>query len=334
MDRLSARVLAFAMLLLIAAGSAAAGPLDERRDELEAFSREMAREHGLDREALRTLLMDEARHQPGIIEAITTPAEALPWHRYRRIFLKEDRINEGAAFVDEHAGLLRRVEEEYGVDRHIIAAVIGIETRYGRHRGEHRVLDALVTLAFDYPPRADFFRSELEAFLLLAREEGLETTEVRGSYAGAMGIPQFIASSYRHYAVDGNGNGRRNLLDSVPDAVASVANYFREHDWRRGEPVAAPARLADGADPEPFLDDGMRLNTTVGALRDAGIETDAGFPADARALLLELDTDDGTAYWVGLHNFRVITRYNHSPLYALAALQLAGAIEESGGQNE
>lgn len=312
----------------------AAGPLDERRDDLEAFSREMAREHGLEQEALRALLLDEARHQPGIIEAITTPAEALPWHRYRGIFLKEDRIREGAAFIDEHAGLLRRVEEEYGVDRYIITAIVGVETRYGRHRGEYRVLDALVTLAFDYPPRSAFFRRELEAFLLLAQEEGLETAEIRGSYAGAMGIPQFIASSYRHYAVDGNGNGRRNLLDSMPDAVASVANYFREHGWRRGEPVAARARVADDADPEPFLDDGMRLNTTVGELREAGIETNADFSADARALLLELDGDNGTEYWVGLHNFRVITRYNHSPLYALAALQLAGAIEESGGQHE
>lgn len=305
----------------------AASPLDDQREPLEAFAARMADQHGLDRAAVEGLLAD-ARHRQDIIDAITSPAEALPWHRYRRIFLQDDRIAEGAEFFAEHRELLDDIADEYGVDPALLVAIVGVETRYGRHRGEHRVLDALVTLAFDYPPRADFFRSELEHFLLLVDEEELDARTIRGSYAGAMGIPQFIPSSYRHYAVDGSGSGRRDLMESVPDALASVANYFAEHRWRTGEPVVSRARVEDPDRVEAFLDDGMRLNTTVGELRAAGIEPEAEFDDDAAALLLALDGDTETEHWVGLHNFRVITRYNHSPLYALAAYQLAGAIRD------
>ena len=310
-----------------------ASPLDQQRDALDTFAARMADEHGLDRAAVDGLLAD-ARHQQDIIDAITSPAEALPWHRYRQIFLREDRISEGAAFMAEHRQLLDDIGREYGVDPAILVAIVGVETRYGQHPGRHRVLDALVTLAFDYPPRASFFRSELEHFLLLADEEDLDVTEIRGSYAGAMGIPQFISSSYRHYAVDGSGDGRRDLMNSVPDALASVANYFAEHRWREGEPVVTPASVEDPDRVDAFLGDGMRLNTTVGELRAAGIEPEADFDDDAAALLLALDGDTETEHWIGLHNFRVITRYNHSPLYALAAYQLAGAIRDQDERNQ
>lgn len=301
-------------------------------DAQRSFADRVAREHGLERDRVQGML-DDAQHRDAIIEAISSPAEALPWHRYREIFVTDERAQEGAQFQARHAETLDRVAAEYGVDPDIITAILGIETRYGEHRGEHRVLDALVTLGFDYPPRASFFRDELEEFLVLAEAEGLDPRSVRGSYAGAMGIPQFIASSYRHYAVDGDGDGRRDLLESVPDAIASVANYLSEHGWRQNDPIATPARLGEGAEPEPLLADGMRLNTTVGALREAGIEPRADYSDDATALLLELDGDDGTEYWVGRHNFRVITRYNHSPLYALAAVQLADAIEAAAETN-
>ncbi len=321
------RCLPLALALGLTAQPVATDSLEEQREALSAFSAHMADEHGLDRDDVDALLAD-ARHQQDIIDAITSPAEALPWYRYRRIFLQDDRIAEGAAFMEEHRGLLDDIAAEYGVDPAILVAIVGVETRYGDHPGEHRVLDALVTLAFDYPPRADFFRSELEHFLLLVDEEDLDVTGIRGSYAGAMGIPQFIASSYRHYAVDGSGDGRRDLMNSVPDALASVANYFVEHRWREGEPVVAPAHVNDTDRVDEFQDDGMRLNTTVGELRAAGIKPEADFDDDAPALLLALDNDTETEYWVGLHNFRVITRYNHSPLYALAAYQLAGAIRD------
>lgn len=327
------RCLPLALAFGLAAQPVAANPLEEQQEALSAFSTHMAEEHGLDRDQVDTLLAD-ARHQQDIIDAITSPAEALPWHRYRRIFLQDDRIAEGAAFMDEHRELLDDIADDYGVDPAVLVAIVGVETRYGQHPGEHRVLDALVTLAFDYPPRADFFRSELEHFLLLVDEEDLDVSGIRGSYAGAMGIPQFISSSYRHYAVDGSGDGRRDLMNSVPDALASVANYFAEHRWREGEPVVAPARVDDTDRVDAFLDDGMRLNTTVGELRAAGIEPEADFDDDAAALLLALDSDNETEYWVGLHNFRVITRYNHSPLYALAAYQLAGAIRNQDEHNQ
>ncbi|WP_217351384.1 lytic murein transglycosylase B [Aquisalimonas sp. 2447] len=327
------RCLPLALAFGLAAQPVAANPLEEQQEALSAFSTHMAEEHGLDRDQVNTLLAD-ARHQQDIIDAITSPAEALPWHRYRRIFLQDDRIAEGAAFMDEHRELLDDIADDYGVDPAVLVAIVGVETRYGQHPGQHRVLDALVTLAFDYPPRADFFRSELEHFLLLVDEEDLDVSGIRGSYAGAMGIPQFISSSYRHYAVDGSGDGRRDLMNSVPDALASVANYFTEHRWREGEPVVAPARVDNTDRVDEFLDDGMRLNTTVGELRAAGIEPEGDFDDDAAALLLALDSDNETEYWVGLHNFRVITRYNHSPLYALAAYQLAGAIRNQDEHNQ
>ena len=328
----SLRCSLLALMMTLGASPLIASPLDDQREALDAFAARMADEHGMDRAAVDELLTD-ARHQQDIIDAITSPAEALPWHRYRRIFLQEDRISEGAEFMAEHRELLEDIHGQYGVDPAILVAIVGVETRYGQHPGRHRVLDALVTLAFDYPPRADFFRSELEQFLLLVDEEDLDVSSIRGSYAGAMGIPQFISSSYRHYAVDGSGDGRRDLMNSVPDALASVANYFAEHRWRAGEPVVAPAQVEDTDRVDAFLDDGMRLNTTVGELRAAGIEPEADFDDDAAALLLALDGDTETEHWIGLHNFRVITRYNHSPLYALAAYQLAGAIRDQDERN-
>ena len=333
MNTLLLRHWLFALMIALGASPLVADPLDDQRDALDEFAAHMAETHGLDRAGVNEILKD-ARHQQGIIDAITSPAEALPWHRYRRIFLQEDRISEGAEFMAEHRELLEEIHGQYGVDAAILVAIVGVETRYGQHPGQHRVLDALVTLAFDYPPRAGFFRSELEHFLLLADEEDLDVGGIRGSYAGAMGIPQFISSSYRHYAVDGSGDGRRDLMNSVPDALASVANYFAEHRWREGEPVVAPARVEDTDRVDEFLDDGMRLNTTVGELRAAGIKPEADFDDDASALLLALDGDTETEHWIGLHNFRVITRYNHSPLYALATYQLAGAIRDQDERNQ
>ncbi len=318
-------LVAGAMLSLLTHGTAGAEPFDLSDPKVSDFLDTMVSEHGLERERVEALLA-EARHQQSIIDAITRPAEAMPWHRYRPIFLGEERIAEGAEFWQNHEALIDRIADEYGVSQAIIVAIIGVETRYGQHRGRHRVLDALATLAFDYPPRADFFGRELAQFMLLIEEEELDPLEIRGSYAGAMGVPQFISSSYRHYAVDGDGDGRRDLMNNTADAVASVANYFRAHRWRDGEPVVSAASLAHDADVSELVNRGRQPYTTVGELRAAGVQTDLTLDDDKPATLMELEGPDGKEYWVGLHNFYVITRYNHSPLYALAVYQLSEEI--------
>ncbi|MCC5810906.1 MAG: lytic murein transglycosylase B [Ectothiorhodospiraceae bacterium] len=320
-------ILAGLALSVASLGTVNAEPLDQNQPEIQAFIDTMVQEHGLEREAVSALL-SEARHQQSIIDAITRPAEAMPWKRYRPIFLGEDRIDEGVEFWNEHAELIGRIAEEYDVSPAIIVAIIGVETRYGQHRGRHRVLDALATLAFGYPPRSDFFRRELAQFMLLTEEEQLDPLEIRGSYAGAMGVPQFISSSYRHYAADGDGDGRRDLMNNTADAVASVANYFRQHRWREGEPVVRDAALNANADVSGLVNRGRQPYTTVGELRAAGVDTDLALDDDLPATLMELEGPDGKEYWVGLHNFYVITRYNHSPLYALAVYQLSEAIRE------
>lgn len=314
-------------LLLATSLPTAAESFGEKRTEIDAFAEEMAQRHDLSARDLRNILR-HAEHRQDIIDAISRPAEAMPWYRYRPIFIREDRIEAGLAFWEENGAEIRRAAEEFGVSEAIIVAIIGVETRYGEHQGRHRVLDALTTLGFGYPPRADFFRSELEHFLLLADEEGFDPLSIRGSYAGAMGIPQFISSSYRAYAVDGDGDGRRDLLSNTADAVSSVANYFAEHRWREDEPVVFEASLGDDAEIDGLANQGRQPYTTVGELRAAGVVVDDALDDDLDATLMELDGEQGTEYWVGLHNFYVITRYNHSPLYALAVWQLSEMMRE------
>jgi len=317
-------------LLLVSADLSAAGQpaFDAERAPVKAFITETAKAHDMDAEAIRTLLR-QAEHRQDIIEAISRPAEAMPWHRYRPIFMRQDRIDAGVAFWNEHADTIREAAEKYGVSEPIMVAIIGVETLYGEHTGRYRVLDALTTLAFSYPPRSDFFRRELAQYLLLAQEEGFDPLQIRGSYAGAMGIPQFISSSYRYYAVDGDGDGRRDLMSNTADAVASVANYFSEHRWRTDEPVVSRASVAPAADPaivSSLANKDRKPYTTVGELRAAGIRIQDNLDAAEVATLMQLDGEEGPEYWVGLHNFYVITRYNHSPLYALAVWQLSEAI--------
>jgi membrane-bound lytic murein transglycosylase B len=294
--------------------------------EVEEFVEGVASRHGFDTGELRQLL-GQAELRQDIIDAMNNPAERLPWHRYRPIFLKPERIAHGVAFWQDNAELLERIGREYGVPPEILVAIVGVETYYGRYKGKHRVLDALSTLAFGYPPRAEFFRSELEQYLLLAREERLDPLEPVGSYAGAMGMPQFIASSYRAYAADGDGDGRRNLFDSKADVLASVANYFRRHGWRPDEPIAVSARVR-GEAWRKLDDKDLKPTRTFGELTAAGIETGLAAPADMPARLLVLDAADGNEYWATFHNFYVITRYNHSSLYAMAVFQLAQAVKE------
>lgn len=274
-------------------------------------------------------LFSQVKHQPSIIEAITRPAEAKPWYRYRPIFLTERRINGGIKFWQEHAALLARAEKEYGVPAQIIVAIIGVETFYGRNKGSYRVIDALSTLGFDYPPRGKFFRNQLEEFLLMAREEKRDPLEFLGSYAGAMGMPQFMPSSFRSYAVDFDGDSRRDLWDNPADIIGSVANYFARHHWRQGEPVAERISLQGGA-PQSLLDKGLKPSLSLDELKAIGINPVTPLKDDDTAALLALDSSEGEQeHWLTRQNFYVITRYNRSPLYAMAVYQLAEAIRTS-----
>lgn len=306
---------------------AAAQPIDFEREDVRAFIERVNEQHGLDPATVRSIL-ELARIQPPILEAISRPAERVrPWHEYRKIFLTEERISAGARFWTEHRAQIERVSAETGVAPEMLVGIIGVETFYGRIIGRYRVLDALATLAFEYPPRSAFFARELEQFLLLAGEQGFEVEIPVGSYAGAMGIPQFIPSSYRAYAVDGDGDGHIDLWNSIDDIFASVANYFKAHGWRAGEPVVAPA-VPGGSDPSALAHQGLAPNTTVGELWAAGIGLAGPAPREpgAAAGLFVLESEQGPRYWAGFHNFYVITRYNRSLMYALAVHQLGDAI--------
>jgi membrane-bound lytic murein transglycosylase B len=307
--------------------SLGAKPLDPQREDVRDFVQSVQSEHGLDPEMVRGVL-DLARLQPPIIELISRPAERVrPWHEYRKIFITEERIAAGVTFWKEHREQLERISADTGVPPEILVGIIGVETYYGRILGRYRVLDALATLAFEYPPRSAFFTRELAQFLLLVREQGFEVETPVGSYAGAMGMPQFIPSSYRAYAVDGDGDGRVDLWGSMDDILASVANYFKAHGWRPGEPVVVPA-VAGAKDPAALAHQGLSANTTLGDLWDAGVGL-AGPAARERSTaagLFVLEHEEGPRYWAGFHNFYVITRYNRSLMYALAVHQLGEAI--------
>lgn len=297
-----------------------------QRADVQAFIDQMVKEHDFDR-ALLNRWVAKANRLDGVLESIARPAEkTLTWAQYRPIFLKEKRIELGRAFMQEHRDLLERAEKETGVSQSIIAAIIGVETYYGRHKGKTAVFDSLMTLGFDYPPRSRFFRSELEHFLLLAREVDLDVSLIRGSYAGAMGMPQFISSSYRAYAVDFDGDGKRDLWDSTADVIGSVANYFKKHGWQRGGDVVQRARVKQA--PEEATRTKLKPHTSIGDFRHQGIMTDKAYADDVMATLVTLEGDKGIEHWLGLENFYVITRYNHSALYAMAVYQLSLELEK------
>ena len=312
-------------LLLAATGWADYG---ERSDVL-AYVDELVERHGFDRSALVSLF-EGAERKDRIIEAISRPAERVKsWGDYRALFLTPKRIDEGVEFWRQHESTLARAAEEYRVAPEIVVAILGVETSYGRITGRYRVLDALMTLAFDYPPRAPFFKGELTQFLLLAREENKAPEDLVGSYAGAMGYGQFIPSSYRAYAVDFDGDGRRDIWNNVADAVGSVANYFRRHGWRGEGPVALPVEV-EGDAAEAAANEGLAPNYDVAELKRLGVRV-GSLADDAKAALFRMEGDDGTEYWLGLHDFYVITRYNRSAMYALAVLQLSQELRRRMG---
>ena len=301
------------------------------QEEELAFAREMAGKHGFEQSWVEQQL-EAAEHREQIIAAITRPAEAMPWHRYRKIFMTEERIAGGLEFLEKHHDLLIRAEAEYGVPPEIVTAIIGVETKYGKITGSHRVIDALKTLGFGYPKRGEFFRRQLEEFLLMMREEQMDPQQPLGSYAGAIGMPQFIPSSFRAFAVDFDGDGKRNLWDNPADVIGSVANYLHRHGWEYGQPVTSRAQVAEGADLDRVSRRNLKPEATVAELGAAGFTPVDGQPGNLPAAVTRLREEDGDSYWLTYRNFYVITRYNRSPLYAMAVHDLAQAIAAEYGE--
>ena len=322
-----------ALLAALACTPALAQPVtaaafDLKRPEIAAFVNQVASRDGLSKKDVRAVLK-AAQPQPKILELMSRPIEKapVPWWQYRDHFLTSERIDGGVQFWNEHREALERSSAQYEVAPEYIVAILGVETKYGHVLGKYRVLDSLATLAFDYPPRQAFFRSELEQFLILAHENKLDPLTLVGSYAGAMGAPQFMPSSYRRYAVDANTDTQRDLWGDWDDIIASVANYLHEHGWAAGEPVLSEATLAgeasDGTDTQR-----VELNETVAGLAARGVRLDLQLPPETAAVLISAEQRDGPAYRVGFHNFYVITRYNASARYAMAVNDLAQTIAQ------
>ena len=314
-------VLVSAMLVGGACAAAAPPALDPA---IADFIDELAVNDRFDRRQLRRWFA-QTRVQPGVLKAISRPATALPWYVFRASHVTDARVRGGLDYWQRNTAALTRASREYGVPAELIVATIGIESFYGRQAGTSRVFDALFTLAFHYPPRAGMFRDELKEFLLLARELRFAPLQSKGSYAGALGVPQFLPSSYRRYAVDFDHDGRRDLWNHI-DAIGSVANYYQSHGWRAGEPVvAALEQQADGPSDEfkQLLERGIQPHATVAAIRRAGASPAHLVADDMPAAVFSAETEAGARYWIGFNNFYVITRYNRSVNYALAVHELA-----------
>ncbi|TXG98918.1 MAG: lytic murein transglycosylase B [Rhodocyclaceae bacterium] len=289
------------------------------------FARDLEQRHGFQADELISQFA-QTRPNATILKLIKPPASPLQrsWERYRPRFLNDRRIERGVQFWQENAGQLAKASALYGVPEEIIVAIIGVETEYGRNMGGFRVFEALATLAFKYPPRAEFFRTELEQFLLLARENNLDPLAVKGSFAGAIGIPQFMPGSQRRYAVDFDGDQRVDLGNSVDDAIGSVARFLEQHGWQAGQPVAVPA-MTSGAPDETLLQAGIRPSLKAADLADKGIH--ARIDPQATVALIDLVSPGrDTEHWLGFENFYVITRYNRSSFYAMSVFQLAEEI--------
>ncbi len=299
-----------------------------QRDDVKQFIDDMVDEHQFDKKQLQQWFA-KTELQPKIIEAISRPAEKkLKWHEYRKIFIKPSRIEKGVTFWHKHEAALNRAEKEYGVPAHIITAIIGVETRYGEYKGRYRVMDSLATLGFDYPKRSRFFKSELKHYLLLVRDENIDPFSIKGSYAGAMGIPQFISSSYRSYAVDFDGDGIRDLWNNPTDAIGSVANYFKKHGWQAGQDIVIPATASDNRYQE-LVERGLKPHTPLAEFTQYGVEFDTNADKTMAASLLEFEQVSSKEIWIALNNFYAITRYNHSALYAMAVHQLSLEIKKA-----
>jgi len=310
----------FVLSLLLSASSIAQAL---ESPAIPAFIDEMVTKHHFKREEL-VRVFERAQYQQAVIDAISAPSTLKPWAEYRVNFINDARINEGLKFWKRNAGILRSAEKRYGVPQDILVALIGVETFYGKRAGKFRAMDALATLAFSYPPRAEFFRGELEQYLLLAREQGFDLLDIRGSYAGALGLPQFMPSSYRKYAVDFNGSGEVDLMRGRADSIGSVANYLKQFGWVTGEPVALRAQV----DAVACAGDAGGLRP-VAAWAASGITLLEPYAGDKSARLLDFTVAEGKEFWLGFGNFDVVMTYNNSSFYAMSIVQLAEELRKA-----
>ena len=294
---------------------------------IKDFIDQMVKKDKFDRKTL-VAMFDEIKVLPEIIDKMNRPAEAWPWHRYRNIFLKQKRIDQGVAFWNENEALLAKAEKKFGVSAQIIVGILGVETRFGIISPGYRVVDALTTIVVDYPRRSKYFKKELRHVLLLAREEKVDPLQFMGSYAGAMGKAQFMPSSYRSYAIDFDGDGRRDLIGNTADAVGSIAAYLKKHGWKAGQQVTVRASVS-GDEFGKYVKKGMKPKVKLADLSKYGVKANAKINLDksAKASLIQLEQKENMEYWLGLNNFYAITRYNHSNLYAMAVYQLSEEIK-------
>jgi len=318
------RILSLALVSILSTSC-----LAQQHPGAEEFAAKAASEYNLDQQEV-ILLLQNARFKQSIVDAISRPAEAKPWYDYRPIFVTDKRTRGGIKFWRENEALIAQASEKFGVDPQVIVSIIGVETNYGGNTGGYRVLDALATLSFYYPDtgndRSDFFSRELMNFLILGDEESLPMEEVSGSYAGAMGLGQFMPSSYREYAVDMDGDGRRDLWSSLPDVIGSVANYLHRHGWELDQPVTYPAVVAASADMELVTRRDFKPKKSIDVIAQGGFTSSEPVSADTLAAVTRLKEKDGDHYFITFKNFYVITRYNRSPLYAMAVYELSEAI--------
>ena len=306
----------------------------DKREEVQAFIKMMAERHRYDPETLQKTFA-AVRKQPDVLRLIAPPSRTYKrsWENYRTRFLDRTRINGGLEFMQQHRATLERAAQIYGVPVEVIVAIIGVETIYGRVTGSFRIIETLTTLTFDYPRRAEFFSGELEHFLVLTREAGIDPFEPRGSYAGASGLPQFMPGSIRRYAVDFDRDGRIDLQGSVADSIGSVARYLAEHGWVPGGPVYYPTRIASEDKLQPLIDAGIEPRYTSGELSGFGVQAIGSVPDGTRMALIDLPNGDNpTTYLLGARNFYVVTRYNRSSFYATAVLELAEALKNGQAQ--
>jgi membrane-bound lytic murein transglycosylase B len=298
--------------------------------KVQDFINNMVNEHDFNRAKLEKLF-NQVEIRQSILDAMSRPAERTkPWYEYRQIFLTDKRIKQGAAFWTENRDIINYAEKVYGVAPEIIVAIIGVETFYGKRQGTYRVMDALSTLAFKYPKRSKFFTSELEHFLIMSKEQDFDPLSKTGSYAGAMGMGQFIPSSFQSYAVDFNGDGTKNIWTNHADAIGSVANYFKRHGWTKDRPVTSIAKVK--TDTIIAEDKACRRSCkpekTVAEFSRQGISPSSSIAATTPAILLVFDQRDDKEYWLGYNNFYVISRYNHSSMYSMAVYQLSQEIKK------
>lgn len=302
------------------------------RDDVQQFITHVAQKDNFDKQQL-TSLFNTVQSNKKVLKSISKPAESKPWLAYRSILVTPKRAQHGAKFWENNATTLTRAEQQYGVPTPLIVAILGVETNYGENQGRFRVLDSLSTLAFDYPARSNFFRSELEQYLLLTREHHFEPTEIVGSYAGAIGQPQFMPSSYRRYAVDYTGKGHADLIHNTPDAIGSIANYLKAKGWQPQQPVAIRANVS-GQRFQQLANASGKKTYTVAELARYGIKPIKSLPPHEKVTFMVFDAgEEQPEYWLGLHNFSVIMLYNTSRFYAMAVHQLSQNIQTKKGKH-